>query len=107
MFVDDMLSPLREVTTGRITHMGIGGGNQDRERLAAIPQNRQKMQESRVDPALISRQPGSVALAQPKKRVNPDEREAANPSSWGKVARNEPCPCGSGKKYKQCHGRLD
>ena len=24
-----------------------------------------------------------------------------------KVGRNEPCPCGSGKKYKQCHGRLD
>jgi hypothetical protein len=26
--------------------------------------------------------------------------------SWGKVGRNEPCPCGSGKKYKRCHGRL-
>ena len=24
---------------------------------------------------------------------------------WGKVGRNAPCPCGSGKKYKQCHGR--
>jgi preprotein translocase subunit SecA len=23
-----------------------------------------------------------------------------------KVGRNEPCPCGSGKKYKHCHGRL-
>jgi preprotein translocase subunit SecA len=23
-----------------------------------------------------------------------------------KVGRNEPCPCGSGKKFKQCHGRL-
>ena len=23
-----------------------------------------------------------------------------------KVGRNEPCPCGSGKKYKNCHGRL-
>ena len=22
-----------------------------------------------------------------------------------KVGRNEPCPCGSGKKYKQCHGK--
>jgi HEAT repeat protein len=25
--------------------------------------------------------------------------------SWGKVGRNDPCPCGSGKKYKRCHGR--
>jgi preprotein translocase subunit SecA len=24
-----------------------------------------------------------------------------------KVGRNEPCPCGSGKKYKQCHGQLN
>jgi hypothetical protein len=32
-------------------------------------------------------------------------RIAGDPSSWGKVGRNDPCPCGSGKKYKQCHGR--
>ena len=29
-----------------------------------------------------------------------------NPETWGKVARNSPCPCGSGKKYKHCHGAL-
>jgi preprotein translocase subunit SecA len=29
-----------------------------------------------------------------------------NPASWGKVGRNAPCPCGSGKKYKHCHGRF-
>jgi len=23
-----------------------------------------------------------------------------------KIGRNDPCPCGSGKKYKQCHGRI-
>ena len=27
-----------------------------------------------------------------------------NPATWGKVSRNDPCPCGSGKKYKHCHG---
>ena len=26
------------------------------------------------------------------------------PETWGKVSRNEACPCGSGKKYKHCHG---
>jgi hypothetical protein len=30
---------------------------------------------------------------------------ANDPSSWGKVGRNDACPCGSGRKYKQCHGR--
>ena len=33
-------------------------------------------------------------------------RDPDNPASWGKVGRNETCPCGTGKKYKQCHGRL-
>ncbi|MCW6507542.1 preprotein translocase subunit SecA [Lichenifustis flavocetrariae] len=31
-------------------------------------------------------------------------RDPDNPASWGRVGRNELCPCGSGKKYKHCHG---
>ncbi|WP_414653776.1 SEC-C metal-binding domain-containing protein [Hyphomicrobium sp.] len=34
--------------------------------------------------------------------VNPNE-----PATWGKVSRNAPCPCGSGKKYKHCHGKYE
>ena len=34
------------------------------------------------------------------------ERNPNDPTSWGKVGRNEVCPCGSGKKYKHCHGRF-
>ena len=33
------------------------------------------------------------------------DRNPDDPSSWGKVGRNEPCPCGSGKKFKHCHGQ--
>ena len=33
-------------------------------------------------------------------------RDTNNPASWGKVGRNETCPCGSGKKYKHCHGKF-
>ena len=33
------------------------------------------------------------------------EIDPKDPSTWGKVQRNAPCPCGSGKKYKHCHGR--
>jgi preprotein translocase subunit SecA len=32
-------------------------------------------------------------------------RNPGDPQSWGKVGRNESCPCGSGKKFKHCHGR--
>ncbi|MGA8650205.1 MAG: SEC-C metal-binding domain-containing protein, partial [Xanthobacteraceae bacterium] len=33
------------------------------------------------------------------------ERNPKDPTTWGKVGRNEACPCGSGKKFKHCHGR--
>jgi preprotein translocase subunit SecA len=34
------------------------------------------------------------------------ERDPNDQATWGKVGRNEACPCGSGKKYKHCHGQL-
>ena len=46
-------------------------------------------------------QQGVATLTRPKGPVDP-----ARPETWGKVARNEPCPCGSGKKYKHCHGAV-
>jgi len=42
---------------------------------------------------------------QTRKRVS--DLNPKNPATWGKVARNAPCPCGSGKKYKHCHGKHD
>ena len=35
----------------------------------------------------------------------PDGFDRHNPTTWGKVSRNAPCPCGSGKKFKYCHGQ--
>ena len=29
-----------------------------------------------------------------------------DPTTWGNPGRNDLCPCGSGKKFKHCHGRL-
>ena len=34
------------------------------------------------------------------------EFDASNPNTWGKVSRNDACPCGSGKKFKHCHGQI-
>ena len=31
--------------------------------------------------------------------------QKTSPAIWGKVGRNSQCPCGSGKKYKNCHGK--
>jgi len=38
-------------------------------------------------------------------QANAGQRDPKNPASWGKVGRNEDCPCGSGRKFKHCHGR--
>jgi preprotein translocase subunit SecA len=45
----------------------------------------------------------TVAAAAPAAQAQ--ERNPKDPTSWGKVGRNEACPCGSGKKFKHCHGR--
>jgi preprotein translocase subunit SecA len=46
------------------------------------------------------------ALAGGNGTVAAAERNPSDPTSWGKVGRNESCPCGSGKKFKHCHGRF-
>jgi preprotein translocase subunit SecA len=50
-----------------------------------------------LQPALVGNGFGAARAA---------DRNPSDPSSWGKVGRNEVCPCGSGKKYKHCHGRF-
>ncbi|MFC3629062.1 preprotein translocase subunit SecA [Paracoccus angustae] len=32
--------------------------------------------------------------------------DEGNPATWGSPSRNDPCPCGSGKKFKHCHGAI-
>jgi preprotein translocase subunit SecA len=44
---------------------------------------------------------GGRVLAAAATQIDPK-----NPATWGKVQRNAACPCGSGKKYKHCHGAL-
>ena len=51
-----------------------------------------------LEPA-VARQPAPT-LATPS-------FDESNPASWGNPSRNDPCPCGSGEKFKHCHGRLD
>ena len=60
------------------------------------------------DPAFDPADPsggGVATLARPrsasKRAADPND-----PATWGKVARNAACPCGSGKKFKHCHGRV-
>jgi len=99
---EHMLHQLREVTTQRLAHLQI---QIDDPEILKRRHQAQRMQESRIDPALG---PGVVPEmnAAPKAHVAPEDRDPNDSSTWGKVSRNEPCPCGSGKKYKHCHGQI-
>ncbi len=47
-----------------------------------------------------------MVASRPVRTVAPEQRDPKDPATWGRVGRNEPCPCGSGRKFKHCHGAL-
>jgi preprotein translocase subunit SecA len=60
------------------------------------------------DPAFDPADPtggGVATLSRPRSAARPSV-DPNDPKTWGKVSRNAPCPCGSGKKFKHCHGRV-
>ncbi len=48
----------------------------------------------------------SAGIGTMSARVRASQVDPNNPATWGAVARNSPCPCGSGKKFKHCHGTI-
>ncbi|MFO0110514.1 MAG: SEC-C metal-binding domain-containing protein [Alphaproteobacteria bacterium] len=100
-----MLNHMREVMMERLSRMQLRI-ELDEELMKQTP--RQIMRESRQDPALAPAEPERpqpMAYHTPlRNHVAAAARNPGDPSTWGKVARNEPCPCGSGKKFKHCHG---
>ncbi len=100
-----MLDRLREVFLTRLAHMEIGT---DGDQIAIFDKRseQQPMQELRNDPSLPQpKKPAIVASILSNKPQGPFDKN--DTSTWGKVGRNESCPCGSGKKYKQCHGKIN
>ena len=99
-----MMSRLREAVTSQLMRVEIV-----QQPPAEEPSKLPYMEAHKVDPAtgedemtpalapmLVGAGNGNGAQA---------ERNPNDPTSWGKVGRNEQCPCGSGKKFKHCHGK--
>ncbi|HEX7011972.1 MAG TPA: preprotein translocase subunit SecA [Steroidobacteraceae bacterium] len=80
------------------TQAEIDAEEQERQRRLA-----RAMQFQHAAPEQISAPEPQGPLAQPERPVEP---VATFVRETRKVGRNEPCPCGSGKKYKHCHGAL-
>jgi preprotein translocase subunit SecA len=62
------------------------------------------MHEGHEDPAFANAPQQAQGLTPV---ASPAERDPQDPATWGRVGRNEPCPCGSGEKYKHCHGKVN
>jgi preprotein translocase subunit SecA len=94
-----MLAHLRETVTAVLSHVELRvQGPDDLPQRQAPGQTREVHQESG-----LNGQGGSDGGGANGSRGS-DRVVVGNP--WAKTPRNAPCPCGSGKKYKHCHGRL-
>jgi preprotein translocase subunit SecA len=94
---EEMLGQLREKITSLLSHLELRVESDPAEMLRPPPRN---FIETRQDPA-ISRDP--MALMDQRDPNSPDPNA---PGQWATISRNAPCPCGSGKKFKHCHGSV-
>ncbi|QQO15294.1 preprotein translocase subunit SecA [Bradyrhizobium diazoefficiens] len=94
----EMSAHLREAVTAQLMRVEIVPPEQEAPMLPAMEAHKFDPNTGEDEMALAS-----VTLA--PQATDAALRDPKNPASWGKVGRNEDCPCGSGKKYKHCHGR--
>jgi len=99
-----MLGNLRQAVTAQLMRVEIV-----REQAEAPPPEMPAMEAHHTDAttgedefAVAENSEYGAAIA--SGQVAAEDRNPDDPATWGKVGRNEACPCGSGKKYKHCHG---
>ncbi len=100
---EGLLARLRESVTMVLSHLELRVAQPESD---LEPRPARQMRESRPSPAN-----GEDDLPPPRRiggaaRVAAAARDPLDPSTWGKVGRNERCPCGSSKKFKHCHGKV-
>ncbi|MGO4125836.1 preprotein translocase subunit SecA [Inquilinus sp. YAF38] len=100
---EQMLAGLRENVTQVLAQVELRVTRPEDVEAQQRAAMQREMHESRFDPALGLPEPamatadGAVAAASAAFALNPD---------WADTPRNAPCPCGSGKKFKHCHGSV-
>ncbi|TNF64187.1 MAG: preprotein translocase subunit SecA [Rhodobacteraceae bacterium] len=92
-----LLDSLREGVTKQLSHVRPLTPEEQQAMMAQIAAQRQQLLQAAETAA-----PDAAALPE---AAAPGFVED-DPSTWGNPGRNDKCPCGSGKKFKHCHGRL-
>ncbi|PCD76395.1 preprotein translocase subunit SecA [Pseudothioclava arenosa] len=93
-----MLDSLRSEVTQRLARIRP---MTEEERAAVLAEQRVAISQQAAAQAAAAAAQASAAAAAPAEGF--DEND---PSTWGNPGRNDPCPCGSGEKFKHCHGKL-
>ncbi|MBO0331995.1 preprotein translocase subunit SecA [Sneathiella sp. CAU 1612] len=88
-----MLNQLRETVTTYLSHVQL---QNPAEQLQRQEPDESEITATHIDPVTGENEFETAEL----------NTDGTNAENWGKVRRNAPCPCGSGKKFKQCHGRV-
>ena len=102
---ETMLDTMKRDVTRVLCHVRV----QSREEMEEVERRRKQELEEELAKARL-RHDETSATAQSQGEGEADEARQSTPETFvrqeRKVGRNEPCPCGSGKKYKQCHGKV-
>ena len=101
---EELLQNIQYEVIKFLSHVKI----QQKDELDAIERKREE--EMQKEQKVMTHQSANLMDSSTQSQANPEEQTAAQQAPFvrdgQKVGRNEPCPCGSGKKYKQCHGKL-
>jgi preprotein translocase subunit SecA len=97
-----LLSKLRFDVVQQLMHIQISVQPPPDLSQQQLPQ----MQASHINPLTGEDEMASVAFDPNAQRARDLPVDPNNPQTWGKVQRNAACPCGSGRKFKHCHGAL-
>ncbi|GEO86344.1 MULTISPECIES: preprotein translocase subunit SecA [Alphaproteobacteria] len=95
-----LLANLRDAVTTQMMRVELV---REAQPVPAVPE----MQGHHVDATTGEDDFGEESNAAVTPFVAPENRDPNDPSTWGRVGRNDACPCGSGKKYKHCHGAYE
>ncbi|GAW34521.1 preprotein translocase subunit SecA [Roseovarius sp. A-2] len=96
---ETMLDSLRMDVTKKLSQIRPMTEEEQQTLMRELQEQRAAMEAS-AQPDTPAEPAADAATDEPSGFVEND------PSTWGNPGRNEPCPCGSGKKFKHCHGRL-
>ncbi|QIG95828.1 MULTISPECIES: preprotein translocase subunit SecA [unclassified Bradyrhizobium] len=101
----EMSAHLREAVTAQLMRVEIVPPEEPAQPLPPMEAHKLDPNTGEDEFAQARLTEATYAQASLAPAMSAADRDPNNPTSWGKVGRNEDCPCGSGKKYKHCHGR--